>query len=104
MTSTARNVFVELRADSLANDGVDRLDEIERITSPVLLIRGDPETGSLVHPEDAVAFAERLANARIAHIPGAGHALHRERTAEFLVGCDSVPGGMCASLRMSRRE
>ena len=34
MTGTARNVFVELRADSLANDGRDRLDEIAHITVP----------------------------------------------------------------------
>jgi pimeloyl-ACP methyl ester carboxylesterase len=84
MTGTARNVFAELRADSLANDGIDRIAEIEHITSPVLLVRGDPDTGSLVHPDDAVSFAERLPDARVAFIPEAGHALHRERTTEFL--------------------
>jgi N-formylmaleamate deformylase len=84
MTGTARNVFVELRADSLANDGRDRLDEIAHITSPVLLVRGEPATGSMVHPEDSAALVARMPNARVAMIPGAGHALHRERPDEFL--------------------
>lgn len=84
MTGTARNVFVELRADSLAHHGVDRLDEIEHVTSPVLLVRGDPDAGSMVHPEDAAALATRLPNARVEQIPGAGHSLHRERQDEFL--------------------
>lgn len=82
MTGTARNVFVELRGDSLAHDGVDRLAEIAHVASPVLLVRGDPEAGSMVHPADADAFA-RLPNARVARIPGAGHALYRTHTAEF---------------------
>ncbi len=83
MTGTARNVFLELRADSLAHHGVDCLVEIEHVTSPVLLVRGDPETGSMVTPADADAFAARLPNARGARIPGAGHALHRTHAAEF---------------------
>lgn len=84
MTGTARNVFVELRADSLAHDGVDRLDEIEHVTSPILLVRGDPGTGSMVVPADAAAFEARLPNARVARIPGAGHALHRTHTDAFI--------------------
>lgn len=83
MTGTARNVFVELRADSLAHDGVDRLAEIAHVASPILLVRGDPETGSMVHPDDAAAFEERLPNARVARIPGSGHPLHRTHTREF---------------------
>jgi len=84
MTGTARNVFAELRADSLANDGNDRLAEIEHVTSPILLVRGEPETGSMVHPTDAAALVARLPDARVKTIPGAGHALHRERMDEFL--------------------
>ncbi len=83
MTATARNVFVELRADSMENEGVDRLAEIAHITSPILLVCGDPESGSMVVPADAEAFEHRLSNARVAHIPGAGHALHRTHSAEF---------------------
>lgn len=83
MTGTARNVFVELRADSLAHEGVDRLAEIAHVTSPILLVRGDPESGSMVVPADAEAFATRLPNARVARIPGAGHALHRTHTDAF---------------------
>jgi len=84
MKSTARNVFVELRADSLAHDGVDRLAEIEHVTSPILFFQGDPEAGSMVNPVDATGLADRLPNARVVRKPGAGHSLHQERPEEFL--------------------
>lgn len=84
MSTTARNVFAELRADSLANHGVDRLAEIEGVQSPTLLIHGDLATGGMVVPADADAFARRLPNARAIRVPGAGHTLHRERREEFL--------------------
>ncbi|CAA9553776.1 MAG: hypothetical protein AVDCRST_MAG87-1062, partial [uncultured Thermomicrobiales bacterium] len=64
MSTTARNVFAELRADSLAHHGADRLAEIEAIRSPTLLIHGDLETGGMVVPADAEAFVQRLPNAR----------------------------------------
>ncbi len=84
MSTTARNVFSELRADSLAHHGVDRLAEIEAIRSPALLIHGDLTNGGMVVPSDADAFARRLPNARAIRIPGGGHTLHRERREEFL--------------------
>lgn len=84
MTSTARNVFAELRADSLAHHGVDRIAEITPITSPALLVHGDPERGSMVHPTDAAAFDARLVNATAVRIPGAGHALHLDHHEAFL--------------------
>lgn len=84
MSTTARNVFVELRADSLAHHGVDRIAEIEGIQSPTLLIHGDLESGGMVVPSDAEAFVARLPNTRAVRIPGGGHTLHRERRDEFL--------------------
>jgi 2-(acetamidomethylene)succinate hydrolase len=84
MAGTARGVFAELRADSLAHHGVDRIAEISGISSPVLLIHGDLEAGGMVTPEDAAAFEDRLANAASVRIPGAGHTLHRERPDDFL--------------------
>jgi pimeloyl-ACP methyl ester carboxylesterase len=84
MTSTARGVFEELRADSLAHDGVDRIAELTGITSPILFIHGDPAAGSQVHPNDLASLVERLPNVTIAGIEGAGHALHRERPEEFI--------------------
>jgi len=84
MTTTARNVFVELRANSLANHGVDRIAEIEGIRSPTLLIHGDLETGGMVVPADADGFARRLPNGRSMRIPGGGHTLHREHREAFL--------------------
>ena len=84
MSTTARNVFAELRADSLAHHGVDRLAEIEAIQSPALLVHGDLESGGMVVPADANAFVRRLPNARALRIPGGGHTLHREHRDEFL--------------------
>ena len=84
MTSTRRGVFQELREDSLANHGKDRISELEGITSPVLLVHGDYQTGGMVHPEDIEAFPLRLPNAQTIRIPGGGHTLHRSSKEEFL--------------------
>lgn len=84
MSTTARNVFVELRADSLAHHGIDRIAEIEGILSPALLIHGDVDTGGMVVPADADGFTRRVLNARTIRIPGGGHTLHRDRLDEFL--------------------
>jgi pimeloyl-ACP methyl ester carboxylesterase len=84
MSVTKRAVFEELMADSMANEGIDRLGEIEGITSPVLLVHGDYQTGGMVHPEDIAALPQRLSNARTVRIPGGGHTLHRSSKEEFL--------------------
>jgi pimeloyl-ACP methyl ester carboxylesterase len=84
ITGTARSVFSELFANSMANQGRDRIAEIEGVTSPVLLIYGDIDTGGMVEPDDVVALASRLANVELAHLPGASHRIHAERGDEFL--------------------
>jgi pimeloyl-ACP methyl ester carboxylesterase len=84
MHAAAPPVFAELKADSMAHDGVDRIAEIDGIVSPVLLIHGDIDAGGMVHEEDAEAVASRLANATAARIPGGNHGLHVEHTRAFL--------------------
>lgn len=84
MVATAANVFVELKDDSMANHGVDRIAEIECITSPALLIHGDIETGGMVRADDAEAFGRRLPNASVVRIPGGNHGLHLDHMREFL--------------------
>jgi pimeloyl-ACP methyl ester carboxylesterase len=78
MTGTAPGVFRELKEDSLRHEGADRIAELIDIHSPVLLIRGEPEFGSLVDPADADALVERLTRAEVVQIPTAGHGLHRQ--------------------------
>jgi pimeloyl-ACP methyl ester carboxylesterase len=84
ITSTARPVFSELYADSMAHQGVDRIAEITGVTSPVLLIHGDLEAGGMVHPGDAVSLEERLPNAEAVRLPEANHRIHAERADVFL--------------------
>jgi N-formylmaleamate deformylase len=84
MHDTARPVIQELMDDSMANDGVDRLAEIEHVESPVLLIHGDVETGGMVHLDDGEALGRRLANATVRRIPGGGHSMHVESPRAFL--------------------
>ena len=84
MHDTAPSVFTELKADSMANHGADRLNEIEHIESPTLLIHGDLETGGMVHLDDAEAFGRRLTNASVVRIPEGNHGLHLDHMRAFL--------------------
>ena len=84
ITSTAPAVFTELRDSSVADTGSDHIALLAAIRSPILLVRGDPETGSMVVPDDAERLAAALPDARLAHIPGGSHSLHREHTDAFL--------------------
>jgi len=84
MTTTKRAVFQELMQHSMANEGVDRISEITAITSPVLLVHGDYETGSMVQPDDIEALPNRLPNAQTVRIPGGDHTLHRSSKDAFL--------------------
>lgn len=84
ITSTARNVFVELKADSMAHHGVDRIREIEGITNPLLLVHGDIESNGMVHQSDADALVQRLPDATAHRIPGGNHGLHTDHYRAFL--------------------
>jgi pimeloyl-ACP methyl ester carboxylesterase len=84
MHQTARPAIEELMADSMANQGVDRLSEIEHIESPVLFIHGDPDTGGMVHPDDVAALERRLPNATARRIPRGRHSMHVETPRAFL--------------------
>jgi len=86
ITAAAPAVFLELRTDSEANleSGADRLALLDVIRSPVLLIHGDLEAGSMVVPEDAARFAATVPKAQVERVPGAGHSIHRYQTAAFL--------------------
>jgi pimeloyl-ACP methyl ester carboxylesterase len=84
ITSTAPAVFAEMRDRAIAESGADLIAPLAAIRTPVLHIRGDRETGGMVDPADAARFATTVPNARLAHIPGGSHSLHRDQTAAFL--------------------
>jgi pimeloyl-ACP methyl ester carboxylesterase len=78
MTGTAPGVFAELKQDSLRHHGADRIDELTGIQSPILLVRGEPEAGSMVHPADAETLVNRLPAATVEVIAQGSHTLHRQ--------------------------
>lgn len=77
-------VISGLIEEAEAHEGLDAAVGMERITAPVLFIHGDPETGSMVHPDDLAALPGRLPTARLAHIPGGAHSMHRNHIPEWL--------------------
>jgi pimeloyl-ACP methyl ester carboxylesterase len=87
ITATTPAVFAELRAEAaarLASGAVERFADLAAIRTPTLLAYGDPAAGGMLDHDDAVRFQERAAAVELVRMPGAGHALHRERTAAFL--------------------
>lgn len=62
---------------------------LSSITCPILLITGDPERGAIVTP-DVAREAEGLSqHGQVAHIPGAGHSVHRDRYKETMAAVRS---------------
>lgn len=55
-----------------------------QIACPTLLITGDPGRGALVSPEAGAAFTALMPQARVAHLPGAGHNIRRDQPARYL--------------------
>ena len=84
ITSVAPGVFAELRREAVAPVRADRLDGVAAIRSPILLVHGDPEAGSMLLPQDAARFTALLPRARQVRIPGGGHNLHRDAADAFL--------------------
>lgn len=84
ITGTHPAVFTEMRDLATLGGDADRLALLAGIRSPVLLVRGDPERGSMVVPADAEQLAATVPNARLVRIPEGSHSLHRDQTAAFL--------------------
>ena len=87
ITSTAPGVFGELRAESeraLLTGETDRAPALSLVTSPTLLIRGNPELGGMVPDDDVVRLEAVMPHARVVSIMEAGHGLHRDATDAFL--------------------
>jgi pimeloyl-ACP methyl ester carboxylesterase len=84
MKSSSVAAFTELRDRSRTGNGIDMLEGIEDIQSPIRLLFGDVELGSRVTPEKAAAFALAGPNFSAVHIPGASHSIHRDSTEPFL--------------------
>ena len=90
ITSTHPAVFAELRAaseEALAQPGPGRdprLDALAAIDAPTLLVRGDPDLGSMVGPDDVAEIAAAAPQVVVRRIPGTGHSIHREQPEAFV--------------------
>jgi pimeloyl-ACP methyl ester carboxylesterase len=58
---------------------VDWQATMRRISCPALLITADPAQGGIVTEENGVALQALVPQLRIAHIPDAGHCIHRDQ-------------------------
>ena len=68
--------------DSLAT--VDWPNTLRQVTCPALLITADPERGAIVTPETAEALKSMVPQAKVTHIPGAGHSIHRDQFTRYM--------------------
>ena len=84
MASTARAAITELMQASMANDGLDDSPALTQITEPVLLLHGDIEYGSMVHPDDITDLPNRIQDVAIRRVQGAGHTIHRSHSDAWL--------------------
>ncbi len=84
ITATAPGVFQELRDEALRPDRPDRLQGMEAIRSPILLVHGDLAAGGMVVPADAQRFTSVVPDARLVQLDGVGHNIHRDATQAFL--------------------
>jgi N-formylmaleamate deformylase len=69
---------------TLPATGLDWPATLGRITSPALLITGDPALGAIVTEEDARVLGALVSRLRIAHLAGAGHNIRREQFDRYL--------------------
>lgn len=84
MVNTSRAAIEELQAASLSNQGLDTFGDLDKITSPVLFLQGDPGAGSMVHPDDLATLQQLLPQLQVEQFPGAGHTIHRSHPEEWL--------------------
>jgi pimeloyl-ACP methyl ester carboxylesterase len=68
---------------AMRGDGIDYLAGLQVITSPVLLIHGDVESGGLVPMAGAERFESLGPNFQSVRILGGSHSLHRESPEPF---------------------
>jgi pimeloyl-ACP methyl ester carboxylesterase len=57
---------------------------LRAITCPALLIMGDPSRGAMITDESAVELQTFISHLRVAHIPEAGHCIHRDQFAPYM--------------------
>ena len=64
------------------------------ITVPALLLTGDLELGAIVSPAVAQEAPGLMPQAQVAHIPGAGHCIHRDKFEETMAAVKGFLAGV----------
>jgi N-formylmaleamate deformylase len=64
---------------------VDWASVLPRIACPALLITAEVGRGAIVSDEAAAALKKIIPQLQVAHIPNAGHCIHRDRLEDYLV-------------------
>jgi len=65
------------------DDYFDIAPSLQAIDAPTLILRADRELGGVLSAEEAQRAADLLRNGSVIFVPGAGHAIHAYKPAEF---------------------
>jgi pimeloyl-ACP methyl ester carboxylesterase len=58
-------------------------EQLGQIQCPLLLVTGEAELGGIIHADLAQTILSLTHRGHLAHIPGAGHGIHREQYEAF---------------------
>jgi pimeloyl-ACP methyl ester carboxylesterase len=61
-------------------------DVVGRLSTPTLLVTGDPARGALVTPSVAAQVRQLAPQVHTLHLDGTGHSIHRDRPDAFVDG------------------
>lgn len=73
---------------------VDWVSVLPHVTCPVLLITAEVSRGAIVSDEKAAALKAIIPQLQVAHIPNAGHCIHRDQLDDYMVKVKAFLAGV----------
>ncbi len=77
--------FVDDLLNDRINEGFDVEDALARMSCPTLLLRGEPQLGSMVRDSDLKLFESTVTNGTAILITGGGHSIDRDEPSEAVL-------------------